>query len=86
MKKFINLDTAFFAQPWRRYLTLAVCFGWGGFEALLGNLIWCLIFVGLGAVAVWQFRQIDWSKYEGGHYYTNIHGQSQGWIFAFGAW
>ncbi|MEO9572561.1 MAG: hypothetical protein ABJ263_18685 [Tateyamaria sp.] len=65
--KFINLDHAFFAQPLRRTLTLAVCFGWGGFEALMGNLGWAAIFLGLGAIALWQFRKIDWSKYEGGH-------------------
>ncbi|WP_299730435.1 hypothetical protein [uncultured Tateyamaria sp.] len=67
MRRLIDLDHAFFAQAWRRHLTLGACFGWGLFEVLLGNLIWALIFLGLGAVALWQFRQIDWSKYDGGH-------------------
>lgn len=65
--KLINLDHAFFARPWRRLMTLAVCFGWGGFEATLGNLGWTALFFGIGAVAAWQFRRIDWSKYDGGH-------------------
>ncbi|MFL4472158.1 hypothetical protein ACERZ8_20570 [Tateyamaria armeniaca] len=67
MKKLIDLDNAFFAHAWRRHLTLAVCFGWGLFELALGNAIWSLVFVALGVVAFWQFRQIDWSKYDGGH-------------------
>lgn len=66
MQKLINLDHAFFAHPWRRHLTVAVCFGWGAFEAMLGNPGWAAVFVTLGAVALWQFRRIDWSKYDGG--------------------
>ena len=67
MRKLINLDHAFFAQPIRRYVTVAVCIGWGLFELYLGSLMWFGIFVALGGVALWQFRQIDWSKYDGGH-------------------
>ncbi|MEM6373103.1 MAG: DUF3329 domain-containing protein [Pseudomonadota bacterium] len=67
MQKLMNLDHAFFAVPWRRFLTLVICFGWGMFELSLGNAIWSLVFLGLGAVALYQFRQIDWSKYDGGH-------------------
>jgi len=66
MQKLINLDHGFFAPAWRRHLTVAVSLGWGVFELVLGNAAWALIFFALGAVALWQFRQIDWSKYDGG--------------------
>jgi len=67
MRTFINLDHAFFAQPWRRYLTVALCLAWGLFEFVMGAVFWSALFIGAGVIALWQFRQIDWSKYDGGH-------------------
>lgn len=64
MRKFIDLDHAFFARPWRRYLTVVVCVLWGLFELSMGAHLWALLFFGIGAIAAWQFYQIDWSKYE----------------------
>lgn len=65
--RLFNLDHAFFARAWRRYVTLAVCFIWAGGEAAQGNWGWAVLFGGLGVVAWWQFRKVDWSKYDGGH-------------------
>ncbi|MEP1963606.1 hypothetical protein [Tateyamaria sp.] len=66
MRKLIDLDHAFFARPSRRYITVAVCALWGLFELSMGATLWATLFFGIGAIAVWQFRQIDWSKYDGG--------------------
>ncbi|WP_299614648.1 hypothetical protein [uncultured Tateyamaria sp.] len=63
----LNLDHAFFAPAWRRYLTVAICVLWGLFELSTGAVIWGVIFLGLAALAQWQFMRVDWSKYDGGH-------------------
>lgn len=61
-----DLDLPFFAPPWRRQAVLLVCFGWAAFEALNAAFGWAIVFAGLGGIAWWQFRKIDWSKYEDG--------------------
>lgn len=62
----LNMDHAFFAPAWRRYLTVAICALWGLFELATGAVIWGAIFIGIGALAQWQFTKVDWSKYESG--------------------
>lgn len=64
MRDFLKLDHPFFAKPWRRYLTLATCAVWGGIEMARGATGWGMVFWGLGVVAFWHFRQIDWTKYD----------------------
>lgn len=63
----IKLDHPFFRTATRRYIVLAVCFGWGVFELSMGAVFWAVVFIGIGAVAAWRFSQIDWSKYENEH-------------------
>jgi hypothetical protein len=64
MRPLINFDHAFFARPWRRHLTVAICVIWGLVELSMGATVWGVIFLGLGALAQWRFGQIDWSKYD----------------------
>ena len=59
-----NFDHPFFAVPWRRQAIVTFCLCWGVFEFFSGAPFWGVIFVGLGAIAWWQFRFIDWSKYD----------------------
>jgi len=60
----IGLDHPFFALPWRRHLTVAVCFAWGLIEAITGASFWAAVFLGMSGYAFWQFGRIDWSKYD----------------------
>lgn len=66
MRKFIDLDHPFFVPPWRRHLTVTVALAWGFFELSMGAYLWALLFLGLGGIALYQFRTIDWSKYDNG--------------------
>lgn len=61
-----NFDHAFFAVAWRRHLTVAVCFAWAVVELATGAMIWAVLFFAGGALALWRFGQIDWSKYDAG--------------------
>ncbi|APX10749.1 hypothetical protein [Tateyamaria omphalii] len=63
----LNLDHPFFAQLWRRQLTVIICVVWGLFELATGQMVWAAIFLGIAAFAFWQFRKVDWSRYDGGH-------------------
>ncbi|WP_415402231.1 hypothetical protein [Tateyamaria sp. SN3-11] len=67
MRPLINFDHAFFAIPWRRHLTVAICVLWGLFELWTGAVLWAVVFLGVAGLAQWRFGQIDWSKYDGGH-------------------
>lgn len=62
----LNLDIPFFAVPWRRHATVALCVLWGLFELATGAVFWAVVFIGVGAVAFWRFGQIDWSRYDQG--------------------
>lgn len=63
MRPLINLDHAFFAPAWRRYVTVAICVAWGLFELSTGAVGWAVLFFLLAAYAQWAFLRIDWSKY-----------------------
>ncbi|MBY5934132.1 hypothetical protein KUV51_14075 [Tateyamaria omphalii] len=60
----MGLDHEFFAKPWRRYLTVAVCVLWGLFELSTGAVGWAMFILGIGGYAQWQFSKVDWSKYD----------------------
>ena len=62
----MGLDHVFFAKPWRRYMTVAVCVLWGMFELSIGAVGWAVFIFGIGAYAQWQFTRVDWSKYDDG--------------------
>ena len=59
-----DLDHPFFRHAWRRHGVVWLCIGWGAFEFLSGNLLWSLLFTGIGIVCAVQFRAINWSKYD----------------------
>ena len=50
------LDTShpFFRPAWRRYLIVALCFGWATFEMRNGNDIWAYLFAGIGGFLAYQ--------------------------------
>lgn len=56
---FLGLRHPFFNPLWRRVATVAVCAGWGVFEAVNGAVLWAALFLGLGGVAAWAFF-VDW--------------------------
>ena len=61
--KFFDLHHPFFEPLWRRIATVAACVGWAAVEFAIGNNMWALLFLGIGAYAGWQFF-IDWKPME----------------------
>lgn len=57
----LQLDHPFFLPPWRRWLTVALCLGWGLWELVQDHVIWGGFFIGLGVAAGWSFARIDWT-------------------------
>jgi hypothetical protein len=53
-QKFLDADHPFFRPRWRRWATLAACFGWGAVELYLGAFLWAGLFIGLGVYAAWE--------------------------------
>lgn len=43
-----------FRPLWRRVLVVAVCLGWGLFELISGAPFWAILFLAMGAVAIWE--------------------------------
>jgi len=58
--KLFDLEVPFFLPPWRRVLAVVVPVLWAFFEFSNGNVFWGLIFMGLGGIAAWRFRNADW--------------------------
>lgn len=58
---FLGLQHPFFRPVWRRWLTVAFCFGWAAFELINGSPLWAMIFGALGVAAAWQFFLVPWS-------------------------
>lgn len=52
MKKFLDADHPFFANPVTRWITVFLCLGMTVFESFAGNLTWAALF---GAAGVWAF-------------------------------
>lgn len=50
-----DLQIPFFIPLWRRTVTVAVAFGWAGFELISGSPFWAVLFGAMGAWAAWQF-------------------------------
>ena len=50
MRKFLDLESAFYAPLWIRVAVTAVLVLWGVFELSQGAYIWALIFLAVGAV------------------------------------
>ncbi|WP_299144317.1 hypothetical protein [uncultured Tateyamaria sp.] len=61
-----QFDHPFFAPPWRRCATVAVCILWGLFELWNGTVLWGILFLCIGMFAQRQFGLVDWSKYDAG--------------------
>ena len=61
--KFFDLRHPFFEPLWRRVATVAACVGWAAVEFAIGNHMWALLFLGIGAYAGRQFF-IDWKPME----------------------
>ena len=53
MKKFIDANHPFFANPLVRWLSAVLPVLWAGFEFINGSPGWGLIFAALGALAFW---------------------------------
>lgn len=62
MRKFLDLESAFYAPLWIRVAVTAVLVLWGVFELSQGAYIWSLIFLAVGAVCGWRFATIDYSS------------------------
>jgi len=62
----LGLDHPFFRLRWRRIAVVVACLLWAVFEFTSGSPFWGMLFGGLGIAAAWQFRGIDWSKYDDG--------------------
>ncbi|SHM25392.1 hypothetical protein [Roseibium suaedae] len=56
-----NTYHPFFRPLWRRVALVAVCAGWAGFEAYMGNGTWAMIVAGISAYAAWAYL-IDWKE------------------------
>jgi hypothetical protein len=57
-----ELRHPFFRPLWRRWLVVAICFGWAAFELVTGSPFWAIIFGAFGATAVWQFFLTPWPE------------------------
>lgn len=53
--KLIDPDHPFFAQAWRRWLTVILPLAWAGFELFNGSPGWALMF---GAAGVYAFYML----------------------------
>ncbi|MGB3408814.1 MAG: hypothetical protein WBA67_15120 [Jannaschia sp.] len=49
----LDPDHPFFAQRWRRYAVVVVCFVWAGFELWNGATLWAAGFAVIGLFALW---------------------------------
>ncbi|WP_371154047.1 hypothetical protein [Jannaschia sp. 2305UL9-9] len=56
----LDADHPFFAQVWRRWAVVAVCFVWSGFELWNGATIWAAGFAALGGYALWALIIKPW--------------------------
>ena len=57
-----DLAIPFFLPLWRRVAVVGVATLWGFFEFTTGQTFWGVIFVGMGALAVWKFWTANWSE------------------------
>ena len=58
--KLFDLEVPFFPPVWRRVLAVVVPVLWALFEFSNGATFWGLIFMGLGGIAAWRFKNADW--------------------------
>lgn len=64
--KFFDFTDPFYAPAWIRICIVGVCVGWGVFELAMGQSIWGIIFIALGAFAGWRFATTDYGSDEEG--------------------
>jgi hypothetical protein len=55
MKKFLDTDHPSLRPLWVRLLLVAICLGWAVFEFATASPFWGVIFLGLGAYAIYGF-------------------------------
>ena len=48
-------DHPFLRPRWRRVAVVVLCVGWGLFELASGAAVWSVLFIGIGALAAWEF-------------------------------
>ncbi len=53
--KFLDRDDAFFAAPWRRWVTVLATGLWAVVELATGNPGWAVLFGAASAYAAWEF-------------------------------
>lgn len=58
--KLFDLEVPFFLPVWRRVLAVVVPILWAFFEFSNGAVFWGLIFMGLGGIAAFRFKNADW--------------------------
>ncbi len=57
---FFDLQIPFFVPVWRRVVLVSVCLAWAAFEFYAGAALWGMLFLGMGALAVWQLFFNGW--------------------------
>ena len=55
MKKFLDTDHPNLRPLWVRLLIVTICLGWAVFEFVTASPFWGVIFLGLGAYAIYGF-------------------------------
>jgi hypothetical protein len=58
--KLFDLEVPFFLPVYRRVLAVVVPILWAFFEFSNDAYFWGLIFMGLGGIAAWRFKNADW--------------------------
>ena len=51
MRKLLDADDPFFAQPWRRWATFLAPTAWGLFEMWMRDPFWGILFIAAGGYA-----------------------------------
>ncbi|WP_299728810.1 hypothetical protein [uncultured Tateyamaria sp.] len=60
--KFFDFTDPFFAPVWIRVCVVAVCVLWGLFELATGQVVWAVVFFGMGALSGWRFCVNDYDR------------------------
>jgi hypothetical protein len=53
MKSFLDPNHPMFRRAWVRWATAIAPLGWAGFELMMGNVFWAILFGAAGGYAAW---------------------------------